>query len=135
MVFDICGEMKLDEINENDLTVRVRLARKLIKQYIEGLKSLMKNGIYLEILLEDSIRINQDTQELYILDFPFGLDGPEIRVGSGLFSYYSSSETILRTPFLPENAMVWSIGVLLYKLIYNRYPFSSNLAHNKATAR
>ena len=124
MVFDLCGRLTVEEAIVEDFGVRLQNAKRLIKQYIQALKSLSQSGVYFEVLVPDSIRINQNLTALFLLDIPFILDGPSEKVGSGYLSVYSPPETLLKTVFMPEKAMVWSVGVLLYKLYHNRYPFS-----------
>lgn len=118
--------MTLEQAIVDDFGERVKNAKRFIKQYLLALKNLMHSNVYFEILTPESIRVNQNTPVLYLLDIPFAVDGPEERIGSGHYSFYSPPETVLRLPYRPEKAMSWSVGVLLYKLVSNRYPFSSN---------
>lgn len=126
-MFDFCGKLKIDDVFVEDEKVRVRNAKRYIKQYILALKSLIAYNIYFELILPDSIRIKESSPVLYLLDLPFILEGPTEQIGSGYFSFFSPPETILQLPYVPEKAMVWSVGVLLYKLLLNRYPFSSSM--------
>lgn len=37
--------------------------------------------------------------------------------------YYMSPEILQKQAYNPKAADIWSLGIVLYKLLYNKYPF------------
>ena len=85
---------------------------------------LHKNGIaHLDIKM-DNILIN-DKLDIKIIDFGFAIHDPKQTLNNffGGTPNYMSPEIILKRPYISVLSDIWSLGVLVFKLFCNEYPF------------
>lgn len=65
-----------------------------------------------------------DENKVKLIDFGFSRDASEAAPLCGTLGYMSPQQ-IRRLPFCPFKAEVWSLGVVLYKLLFNLYPIKA----------
>ena len=108
-----------------DLTKKKEKVYKLILTKIfSAMNYLHKKGIaHLDIKLEN-ILIN-DKLDLKIIDFGFAIYDPKNALNTffGGTPNYMSPEIVLKRPYISVLSDIWSLGVLVFKLFCNEYPF------------
>ena len=108
-----------------DLSKEKEKAYKIIlRQIFEAMNYLHKNNIaHLDIKLEN-ILINKKL-EIRIIDFGFGVYDPKKTLNNffGGTPNYMSPEIVLKRPYISILSDIWSLGVLVFKLFCNDYPF------------
>ena len=121
---------------KNDLNLKIK--KKIMSQISHGILFLHNRGIILRNLDLDNILIQKDNKNrinVKIIDYGFSrILGKLDCLSESLNSLYSvkySSPQI--TNKLPYNfkADIWSIGILFYYILYNKYPFENNGKINK----
>ena len=108
-----------------DLTKeKEKIYKILLKQIFEAVDYLHKNYIaHLDLKLEN-ILINKSL-EIKIIDFGFGFLDPKKTLNKffGGTPNYMSPEIVLKRPYISIYSDIWSLGVLVFKLFCNEYPF------------
>ena len=108
-----------------DLSKEKEKAYKIVlKQIFEAVNYLHKNNIaHLDIKLEN-ILINKNL-EIKLIDFGFGIYDPKKKLNNffGGTPNYMSPEIVLKRPYISILSDIWSLGVLVFKLFCNDYPF------------
>ena len=108
-----------------DLTKEKEKTYKIIlTQIFEAVNYLHKNNIaHLDIKLEN-ILINKKL-EIKLIDFGFGKYDPKNKLNNffGGTPNYMSPEIVLKRPYISTLSDIWSLGVLVFKLFNNDYPF------------
>ncbi|UYV61842.1 TSSK4 [Cordylochernes scorpioides] len=113
-------------------------AKKLISRILKPERQriyLPEGYVHRDLKCENLLLDKGET--LKIIDFGFAKGGLEIDVEatstrtqlSSTFcgSYaYASAEILKKIPYEPHLADMWSIGVILFVMLYGRFPFSSN---------
>jgi serine/threonine protein kinase len=96
----------------------------ILRQIFEAMDYLHKNDIaHLDLKLEN-IMINKQL-EIRIIDFGFGIYDPKktLNLFFGGTPNYMSPEIVLKRPYISILSDIWSLGVLVFKLFCNDYPF------------
>ena len=96
----------------------------ILRQIFEAINYLHKNNIaHLDIKL-DNILINKNL-EIKLIDFGFGIydQKKELNNFFGGTPSYMSPEIVLKRPYISILSDIWSLGVLVFKLFCNEYPF------------
>ena len=108
-----------------DLTKKKEKTYKIIlTQIFSAMNYLHSNGIaHLDIKL-DNILIN-DKLDIKIIDFGFAVYDQKNTLNNffGGTPNYMSPEIILKRPYISILSDIWSLGVLVFKLFCNEYPF------------
>lgn len=108
-----------------DLTRKKEKIYKIIlTQIFSAMDYLHKNGIaHLDIKM-DNILINNKL-DIKIIDFGFAIHDPKQTLNNffGGTPNYMSPEIILKRPYISVLSDIWSLGVLVFKLFCNEYPF------------
>ena len=108
-----------------DLTKeKERVYKIILKQIFEAINYLHINNIaHLDIKL-DNILINKNL-EIKLIDFGFGIYDPKKTLNTffGGTPNYMSPEIVLKRPYISIFSDIWSLGVLVFKLFCNEYPF------------
>ena len=98
--------------------------RIILKQIFNALNYLHTNNIaHLDIKL-DNILINKNL-EIKIIDFGFAIYDPYKSLNNffGGTPNYMSPEIVLKRPYVSILSDIWSLGILIFKLFCNEYPF------------
>ena len=128
LLFDYCGPYLLDDVIGDEKFQRVANAKRLILQYIKALETLASFDVYFELLRPENLRFTEGVAQIHVLDLPYVLDSKEEKIGLGYENESSTPETLMGLVYSPEKATVWSVGMLLYRLLYKMYPFTSKLS-------
>ena len=98
--------------------------RIILKQIFNAINYLHKNNIaHLDIKL-DNILINKNL-DIKIIDFGFAIYDPNKSLNNffGGTPNYMSPEIVLKRPYVSILSDIWSLGILIFKLFCNDYPF------------
>ena len=98
--------------------------RIILKQIFNAVNYLHNNNIaHLDIKL-DNILINKKL-EIKIIDFGFAIYDPNRTLNNffGGTPNYMSPEIVLKRPYVSILSDIWSLGILIFKLFCNEYPF------------
>ena len=108
-----------------DLSKEKEKAYKIVlKQILEAISYLHKNNIaHLDLKLENILINNK--MEIKIIDFGFSIYAPRNFLNNffGGTPNYMSPEIVLKRPYISTLSDIWSLGVLVFKLFCNDYPF------------
>ena len=130
LVFDFCGERLVDDIIPDQPQYRPAQAKRVLIQYLTALQALTKHEVYFEMMRTDNLRFTHNEATLNILEIPFVVDSAEEQLASQINTEWSSPETCKGEVYTPEKAMVWTAGILLYRLLYKSYPFGGKTILN-----
>lgn len=119
------GEYHKKYWKTEDLTKKKeRTYKKILYQIFSAMNYLHKNSIaHLDIKMEN-ILIN-DNLDIKIIDFGFAVYEPKSSLNKffGGTPNYMSPEIIIKRPYISYLSDIWSLGVLIFKLFCNDYPF------------
>ncbi|XP_057651028.1 serine/threonine-protein kinase 33-like isoform X1 [Diorhabda carinulata] len=135
MVFELCRETLLNKF-KSSCPLSEKTIKKIAKQLISAVRYLHKNDIvHRDIKMENILLAtnpDDESDEYFIKLTDFGLS--VIKVGSGIRGMlrdrvgtilYMAPEILLDRTY-SELCDLWSIGVILYLLVFEKYPFSSS---------
>lgn len=135
MVFELCRETLLNKF-KNACPLSDKITKKIAKQLVSAVKYLHKNDIvHRDIKMENILLANNpedESDDYFIKLTDFGLS--VIKVGSGIRGMlkdrvgtilYMAPEILLDHTY-SELCDLWSIGVILYALVFEMYPFTSS---------
>ncbi|KAK3542231.1 hypothetical protein QTP86_021392, partial [Hemibagrus guttatus] len=104
------------------------VVREVMWQVVQAVDHCHKCGIFHRDIKLENILINPDTLAVKLIDF--GCGGLKInepyRDFSGTQGYYSP-EWVLCGQYYGVPGAVWSLGVVLYELVFGKLPFKSNM--------
>jgi serine/threonine protein kinase len=107
----------------------------LLRSLLEGVSFLHRHNVIHRDLKLENIMLNG--MEPVIIDFGFCViqeeNGPLLRTYPGSLEY-APPEFLNQVPYRGRLSDVWSLGVVLYLLLYDRYPFwcsSKNEVYSK----
>jgi len=118
-LYDFLAENCFDPLPEKQ-------ARDIIKQIAKTLKYIHKAGFVHGDLKLENIMIEKKSLKVKLIDFGFS---SEVSCKSLLSSYqgsleYLSPEVLTKQPYQPCKSEVWSLGVILFTLLFGEFPFS-----------
>lgn len=100
-------------------------ARYLFKQIVKAVIECFKSNIIHGDIKDENIIVNLDTKQIKLIDF-----GSSIHLTHGTFyngtKMYRPPEWIRDQPCNGESATVWTLGILLYCMLYGKLPFSTD---------
>lgn len=117
-MYDFLASNQFTPLNEND-------AKELFRQLAKSVKYVHKRGFVHGDLKLENIMITKEGK-LKLIDFGFSSE----KSCKTLLSCYQGSleylspEILQRVPYIGCKAEVWSIGVILYTLLFGEFPFS-----------
>lgn len=102
--------------------------KKIFRRVVSAIKYCHDSRISHRDLKFDNILINEG-KKVKIIDFGFAVrqrdDSDVVSTYCGTPTFMSP-EIVKRIPHDPSKADVWALGIVLYKLVMNRYPFKAN---------
>ena len=100
------------------------IARHIFKQVVKIIEECFNQGIVHGDIKDENILINHATLEIKVIDFGEGMivDGRPFRKFHGTL-VHSPPEWFNSWEFAQEPWTVWTLGVLLFTLIFGKYPF------------
>merc|ERR1711990_720709 len=109
------------------------LAKDLFKQILDTIITVHKRGIVHRDIKDENILIDPKTFKTKIIDFGSG-DYIEDKVYTRFQGtrVYSPPEWINSRAYRPEGLTVWSLGVLLYDMVWGDVPYESDAQISRA---
>ena len=109
---------------KQNLIETLTILKIIFKQIFKAMNYLHQNYISHRDIKMENILIN-DKHEIKIIDFGFGLNNPDRKI-QFLFCgtpKYISPEILIGKGYFGEKSDLWSLGILIYKIYCNKYPF------------
>lgn len=99
-------------------------ARLLFKQILESVIAMKERGVLHLDIKDENVLVDLESEKIKIIDFGAGT----YFTSNYLTSYqgtrvYSPPEWVRSRRFKGEKATVWSLGILLYNMVYGDVPF------------
>lgn len=117
------------EIIRRDSVIDEPRARKWFKQLVEAVDYCHSRGVVHRDIKCENLLLNSDF-DIKLSDFGFAKGNMKITNGqiplSNTFcgSYaYASPEILKGIPYHPQYSDIWSMGVVLFAMVYGRLPF------------
>lgn len=104
-------------------------ARDYFKQIVETVMSIHKLGVIHRDLKDENILVNLHNGQLKLIDFGAGAfltEHNQIFTDFHGTRVYSPPEWILKQRYYGDRATVWSLGVLLFNMIYGDIPWEDD---------
>lgn len=108
------------------------VAREYFRQIVHVIVSIYKLGVLHRDIKDENILVDMDTHEVKLIDFGAGtFINPDASKQAKLSDFhgtrvYSPPEWILTQTYHGDRAAVWSLGVLLFNMIYGDIPFEED---------
>ncbi|KAL7325561.1 hypothetical protein PS15p_208020 [Mucor circinelloides] len=107
--------------------------RKIIRQLVQCMSDLSDLGIYHRDIKDENIVVDSNFQ-VKLVDFGSAIQIPSDFPDRDQFTMnkfhgtisFASPEILLGLNYKPEPAEVWSLGVLLFTLLYGQVPFANS---------
>lgn len=122
MVMEFCGSQTLGKKLELCETREV-VGKGYFRQVLEGVRVLHDHGIYHRDLKLSNILVTTDNV-IKIIDFGLSTtsDDPVTTEFCGT-QLYLPPEILLNQPYHSSTADIWTLGVILFCILFNTYPF------------
>lgn len=125
-----------DFLVSNNLSIKTKL--QIFKQIVEAINYMHLNSIaHLDLKLEN-IMINTNTLDICIIDFGKSFIWKKDNQKYTLMNIISSYEYMAPEEFTeknkelqPDKIDIWSLGLILYSMIYNRFPWKFAISSDK----
>jgi tRNA A-37 threonylcarbamoyl transferase component Bud32 len=123
IVQEFCGTTSLSQYTSNR-KLNEKKVRTIFQQIVQGVSYMHGKGFSHRDLKFSNILIN-DVGLIKIVDFGFACENlKRQRIFCGTPSYMSP-ELVKKKEYYAEYVDLWALGVILYKLITNEYPFGA----------
>ncbi|MCQ2817622.1 MAG: serine/threonine-protein kinase [archaeon] len=120
-LFEYLKSKKDQRINEKE-------CKELFSQIVKGINHChLKNISHRDIKLENII-LTDNCTKVKIIDFGFGIKSPITTIHKFFCGTpsYMPPEIVQKKGYSAQYADIWSLGILLYTLLYGTFPFKSN---------
>ncbi|XP_073675249.1 serine/threonine-protein kinase pim-2-like [Garra rufa] len=113
---------------QNDHLFSEELVRHFMRQTIEAAVICCSRGVFHRDIKMPNLLVNTETMEVKLIDFGVGnlLKSSPYIFFSGTANY-CPPEYFTKGEYHGKQATVWSLGVLLFNMMTNRYPYSSDI--------
>lgn len=117
---------------ENSIGLNENLAREYFKQIVNVVLSINKLGVLHRDIKDENILIDLSSNQVKLIDFGAGtFVNPSRKHQQKLHDFhgtrvYSPPEWIRSQQYYGDRAAVWSLGVLLFNMIYGDIPFEED---------
>ncbi|RXN09349.1 serine threonine- kinase pim-1-like protein [Labeo rohita] len=104
------------------------LVRHFMRQAIDAAVVCCSRGVFHRDIKMSNLLVNTETMEVKLIDFGVGdlLKSSPYIFFSGTANF-CPPEYFTKGEYLGKQATVWSLGVLLFNMMTNRYPYSSDI--------
>lgn len=130
MAMELCINGDLLDVIQTRKYIRENTAGHWFHQLVDGVDYLHENGIVHRDLKCENLLLDKN-DNLKITDFGFARcdlktepDAPKILSRTFCGSYaYAPPEILMGIPYEPEKADIWSMGVILFTMLFGKLPF------------
>lgn len=128
--FESCKDL-FDFITEKGGGLSESLAKEFFKQIVQAILSIHKLGVLHRDIKDENILVDMNTNQLFIIDFGAGAFVDNNNQNKLFKDFhgtrvYSPPEWILNQSYYGDKAAVWSLGVLLFNMIYGDIPWEED---------
>ncbi|RNA22339.1 serine threonine- kinase pim-1-like [Brachionus plicatilis] len=119
--------MDLWDFIDNRGPISQQMARVFFKKIVTTVMEMKQKGVLHRDIKDENILVDLNTFELKLIDFGAGTHytNDELNDFQGT-RVYSPPEWIGKQAYKGDEATVWSLGVLLYNMIYGNIPFEND---------
>ena len=98
------------------------------RQVLDGVQALHAQSIFHRDLKLSNILVPADNQ-VKIIDFGLATDSDDLVSNEFCGTMlYLAPEIVLNQPYRSSSVDLWTLGVILYALLFNTYPFGGRLS-------
>jgi serine/threonine protein kinase len=128
--YESCKDL-FDFITEKGGGLSEPLAKEFFKQIVQAILSIHKLGVLHRDIKDENILVDMSTNQLFIIDFGAGAFVDNNNQNKLFKDFhgtrvYSPPEWILNQSYYGDKAAVWSLGVLLFNMIYGDIPWEED---------
>jgi len=130
IVMDFCtGEQLWTLVNCNPAGLPHPISCVIFKQVVEAMKYMHEQGVTHNDIKDENIIVEREDLRIKIIDFGSAVeeDGALTRIYCGSETY-TSPEVLAGKRFARVPQEIWSLGVLLWVLVYGENPFENVVA-------
>jgi len=125
MVMEMCSGVTLFDLIELNHHLEENVARIIFRQVLDAVLYLHSNGIVHNDIKDENIIVNTELK-VTIIDFGSACmdTGEKTRIYCGSETY-TSPEVISGSSFYRVGQEIWSLGILLFVMVYGQNPFDN----------
>jgi serine/threonine protein kinase len=122
LIMEDAGKLSLAGLLRRTNTLPEAQARPLFRQLLQAVVHCHSRSICHRDIKLENILVDQD-QRLRLIDFGFSAKcGQKLRTFCGT-PPYMAPELASKVPYYGEPADMWALGVLLYLMLFGKFPF------------
>ena len=104
-------------------------AQNIFNQIVNILEACLRKHIIHNDIKDENILINTKNNKITLIDFGYSAIGSSIHEPCEVFKgtrVFSTPEWFFHQSYYPINALIWSMGILLYNMLYGNIPFTTS---------
>ncbi len=124
LVFDYCSGGNLKDVVKAAGCLRNEAARRYLSQILSGVQYMHRRGVAHRDISLDNVLVDSDKNAL-VCDFGLSVRLPGVYDDCVGKWRYMAPEVISGQAYDPAKADVWSLGILLYRMLLGEFPLTS----------
>ena len=133
VVMQLCGNLTLNVFCRqfNDKRLNDEQAFAIFSQIVKGVKYMHDHNVAHRDLKLTNILIDED-YAVKVIDFGFACEANETHKMYCGTPSYMAPEIVEKKQYMPKPSDIWSLGVVLYKLLSGEYAFGGKGSNNRS---